>query len=102
MGVVTTKDEIQAKLKSRGSTFMFVGYSFDHANDVYRILNLNSKRITQTRDVIWLVKCYDNWLKNKAPSNDNDMDEDIGNSKEEFLILNTKIVALKRIKLLKK
>jgi hypothetical protein len=54
MAVVTTKDDIQSKLKTRGLTYMFVGYSVDHANDVYQMLNLNTKRIINTRDVIWL------------------------------------------------
>jgi hypothetical protein len=49
MGAVTTKGDIQWKLKNCGLTCMFVGYSVDHANDAYRILNLNSKRIIQKR-----------------------------------------------------
>jgi hypothetical protein len=35
MGVVITIDDIQGKLKNRGLTCMFVGYSVDHTNDVY-------------------------------------------------------------------
>jgi hypothetical protein len=50
MGVVTTKDDIQGKLKNRGLTSMSVEYSVDHANDVNQMLNLYSKRIIQTRD----------------------------------------------------
>jgi hypothetical protein len=66
------------------------GYSVDQANDVYRMLNLNSKRIIQTRDVVWLGKCYNDWRKNEAPSNDSDKDEYIGDSMEEYLTLNAK------------
>jgi hypothetical protein len=44
---------------------MFVGYSVVHANDVYRMMNLNSKRIIQTRDAIWLWKRYNDGLKEK-------------------------------------
>jgi hypothetical protein len=68
-----------------------VGYSVDHANNVYRILNLNSKRIIQTRHFAWIGKCYNDWRNNKAPSNDNRKDEDIGDSMEAY-------VTLKRIK----
>jgi hypothetical protein len=68
---------------------MFVGYLLDHANDVYWILNLNSKRLIQTRDVFWLEKCYNDWCKNKYPSNYNDKDEDIRDSMEEYVTLNT-------------
>jgi hypothetical protein len=54
MGVVTTKDDIQSKLKNRQLTSMFIGYSIDHANDVDQMLNLDTKRIINTRDVSWL------------------------------------------------
>jgi hypothetical protein len=90
MGVVTTKDDIQGKLKNHSLTCMLVGYSVDHANNVYRMLNLNSKSIIQTRDVVWLEKCYNDRRKNKTPSNDNDKDEDIRDYIEEYLTLNTK------------
>jgi hypothetical protein len=33
---------------------MFVGYSVHCANHVYRMLNLDTKRIIQSRDIIWL------------------------------------------------
>jgi hypothetical protein len=33
IGVVTTKDNVQGKLKNRGTACIFVGYSVDHAND---------------------------------------------------------------------
>jgi hypothetical protein len=33
IGVVTTKANIQSKLKNRGTPCMFVGYSVHHAND---------------------------------------------------------------------
>jgi hypothetical protein len=54
------------------------------------MLKLNSKRIIQIRDVLWLGKCYNDWCKNKVSSNDNDKDKDIGDSMEEYVILNTK------------
>jgi hypothetical protein len=37
-----------------------------------------------------LGKCYNGWLKNKVPSNDDDKDEDIEYSMEDYGILNTK------------
>jgi hypothetical protein len=39
-------------------------YSGDYANDVYRMLNLNTNRIIQARDV-WLGKSYNNWHRVK-------------------------------------
>ena len=33
---------------------MFVGYAEDHAGNVYRFLNIHTKRIIMSRDVRWL------------------------------------------------
>jgi hypothetical protein len=52
MGTVVTKADIQGNLKDRGMSCMFIGYSVNHANDVYRILNLDTKSIIQSRDLI--------------------------------------------------
>ena len=35
----------QGKLRNRGTVCMFVGYSVDHAHDVYRMLNLETDHI---------------------------------------------------------
>jgi hypothetical protein len=37
---------------------MFVGYSVHHANDVYRMLTFDTKRIIHSRDIIWLKEAY--------------------------------------------
>jgi hypothetical protein len=56
LGVVTINpgQGIKAKLADRGTTCMFVGYPRDHAGNVYRMLNLQTKKILVTRDVKWL------------------------------------------------
>jgi hypothetical protein len=51
MDVVTTKSGIQGKLKNLRLTYIVMGYSVDQTSDVYRKLNLNSKRIIQKRCV---------------------------------------------------
>ena len=33
---------------------MFVGYADDHSRDVYRFLNIHTKRIIISRDVRWM------------------------------------------------
>jgi hypothetical protein len=58
VGVVTTKDKIQAKLINRGITCMFVGYAEHHSRDVYSMLNLTTNPIIKSRDIIWLNKTY--------------------------------------------
>ena len=41
-----------SKLDNRGKTCMFVGYTEDHTEDVYRFLNIHTK--IMSRDVRWL------------------------------------------------
>ena len=46
--------KMRSKLDNRGKTYMFVGYAEDHAGDVYRFLNIHTKRIIMSIDVRWL------------------------------------------------
>ena len=46
--------KMRSRLDNRGKTCMFVGYAEDHAGDVYRFLNIHTKRIIMSRDVRWL------------------------------------------------
>ena len=43
--------KMRSKLDNRGKTCMFVGYVDDHSADVYRFLNICTKRIIMRRDV---------------------------------------------------
>ena len=45
---------MRSKLDNRGKTCMFVGYADDHSGDVYRFLNIHTKRIIMSRDARWL------------------------------------------------
>jgi hypothetical protein len=65
IGVVTTKSDIQGKLSNRGTPCMFMGYSINHAHDVYRMLNLETKKIINSRDIIWLNQVYYDWKGQK-------------------------------------
>ena len=60
MCVVTTKKSIQVKLNDRGTVGLFVGYPQNHADDIYRIFNLQTKQIIKSRDLIWLNLNYGN------------------------------------------
>ena len=46
--------KMRSKLDDRGETCMFVGYADDHTKDVYRFLNIQTRRIILSRDVRWL------------------------------------------------
>jgi hypothetical protein len=71
MEIFTDKDEIDWKLNDQGLTSIFVGYSVNYANEVYRMLNLNTKRIIH-------IMSYNYWSKYKTPSIDKDEDENKG------------------------
>lgn len=60
LGVVTQDpgSKIKAKLKDRGVLCMFLGYAKDHAGGVYRMLNLQTRKVWLTRDVYWTRKMY--------------------------------------------
>ena len=57
-GTVKTVSSNEAKLADRGTQCMFVGYATDHAGDVYRMYDPDTKRVHITRDVIWLKRMY--------------------------------------------
>ena len=46
--------KMRSKLDNRGKTCMFVGYAEDHAGDVYRFLNIHTKRFIMSSDARWL------------------------------------------------
>ena len=46
--------KMRSKLDDSGKTCMLVGYADDHSRDVYRFLNIDTKRIIISRDVRWL------------------------------------------------
>jgi hypothetical protein len=63
MGIVRTKKKIQGKLRDRGTVFMFVGYTPNIACYVNRMLNLKTKHIIKSRDIVWLNKSFGEWDK---------------------------------------
>ena len=53
--------KMRSKLDDRGKTCMFVGYADDLSTDVYRFLNIRTKRIIISRDVRWLIWKHYRW-----------------------------------------
>jgi hypothetical protein len=52
IGIVTTKSDIQDNLINKGTPCMFMGYSVNHAHDVYRILNMGTKKIINSLEML--------------------------------------------------
>ena len=46
--------KMRSKLDTRGETSMFVGYADHHAGDVYRFINIQTKKVILSRDTQWL------------------------------------------------
>jgi hypothetical protein len=63
MGIMTEKKKFQGKFKNRGTVWMYVGYRPNHPYDVYRMLNLKTKHIIKSRDILWLNKSFGEWNK---------------------------------------
>jgi hypothetical protein len=52
------KEGKQRKVLDRGITMMFVGYSENHAEMVFRICHPETSCIAQSRDVIWMGRMF--------------------------------------------
>ena len=61
IGVVTTAKKIKAKQKDKGTCMLYLGPAEDHAADVHRFFNPNTRKIVMSRDVKWLNKSYGVW-----------------------------------------
>ena len=48
----------RTKIDPRGKISIFVGYSTQHAGDVYRLLNPKTSRVIHSRDVKWIGKTW--------------------------------------------
>jgi len=55
-GTVKIKNIGTPKLADQGVQCMFVGYALDHTGNCYQMWDPTTKRVHETRDVIWL-KC---------------------------------------------
>jgi hypothetical protein len=58
MDIVMKNKKIQGKLKDCGTVCLFVGYPPNHACDVCRMLNVNTKHIIKARDIVFLNKNF--------------------------------------------
>ena len=58
MGVIKVTKDIKGKLKNRGIPVMYLGRARSHNSDTSRFLNVATKLVTISRDVIWLHEVY--------------------------------------------
>ena len=69
MAVIAISDDkkMRSKLGVRGRTGIFVGYADDHAGNVNRFINVETKQIILSRDIQWLNSF---WKEYKERRND--------------------------------
>ena len=78
----------RTKIDPRGKISLFVGYSTQHAGDVYRLLNPKTSRVVHSRDVKRIGKMWAEFYKIKRidrASGYIDPDEDFQLEEEEEL-----------------
>ena len=70
MAVIAISDDkkMRSKLDTRGRTGIFVGYADDHAGNVYRFINVETKQIILSRDIQWLNSFWKEYKKRRDDS----------------------------------
>ena len=70
MAVIAISDgkKMRSILDTRGRTGIFVGYADDHAGNVYRFINIQTKKIILSRDIQWLNSFWKEYKKRKDDS----------------------------------
>ena len=70
MAVIAISDgkKMRSKLDTRGRTGIFVGYADDHAGNVYRFINIQTKQIILSRDIQWLNSFWKEYKKRSDES----------------------------------
>ena len=70
MAMIAISDgkKMRSKLDARGRTGIFVGYADDHAGNVYRLINIQTKKIILSRDIQWLYSFWKEYKKRKDDS----------------------------------
>ena len=70
MAVIAISDgkKMRSKLDTRGRTGICVGYADDHAGNVYRFINIQTKQINLSRDIQWLNSFWKEYKKRRDDS----------------------------------
>ena len=71
MAVIAISDrkKMRSKLDTRDRTGIFVGYADDHAGNVYRFINIQTKQIILSRDIQWLNSFWKEYKTERDDSN---------------------------------
>ena len=84
IGIAKKGPDIQSKIANPGIAVMYLGHASEHGQEVYRLLNLDTKRVVMSRDVRWLDQNYTNYRKSQGLWDPNDEDDPDDVSDEEY------------------
>ena len=65
MGVVPSIATVKEKMKYQVKTSVFLGYAQNHTGGTYRMLNICTKLIVLSSEVIWINKIYGQYVSRK-------------------------------------
>ena len=68
MIAISDGKKMRSKLDTRGRTGIFVGYADDRGGNVYRFINIQTKKIILSRDIQWLNSFWKEYKKRKDDS----------------------------------
>jgi hypothetical protein len=71
------KRGFHSKLENRGYAALYLGHADNHASDVYRFLNLETKCVVRSRDCTWLNKTYASYKEIEGVVLITDDDDDV-------------------------
>jgi hypothetical protein len=62
---------------------MFVGYASNHKGDCYRMWNPNTKKISETHDIVFLNRMFFRTPTKPVPKTQSSDDEDLGSVQQD-------------------
>ena len=68
MIAISDGKKMRSKVDTRGRTGIFVGYAHNHAGNVYRFINIQTKKNILSRDIQWLNSFWKEDKKRKDDS----------------------------------
>ena len=86
VGIMTQREKMKAKIKNRGIPCLYLGHADNHGGNVARVLKLETKKVIRSRDMRWLNKTLNEYMKDKGDFEEDDDDDQLEVMKNMRLI----------------
>jgi hypothetical protein len=85
VGIAKKGPDIQSKIANPGIAVMYLGHAKDHGQEVYRLFNLDTRRVVLSWDVRWLDQNYTNYKKSQGLCDPSDEDgpDDVSDEEQD-------------------